>query len=99
MQLVIMASSVNPRDTSANAPCLHPRLILETTTADRRYLTGHHVFEHCGLHFDHPNKGGPIAKAGITAEAPTIDLYPFAPRLNEFARSPVIGHSRRCLAP
>ena len=51
---VAMAQATDPRDTSANAPCLHPRLILETTTKDRRYLTGHYVCEECGQRFDRP---------------------------------------------
>src|SRR6476620_10069218 len=48
-----MASSADPCATSSDAPCVHPRLLLETSTKDR-YLTGHYVCEGCGLHFDRP---------------------------------------------
>jgi hypothetical protein len=54
MQLCdVMASSADPRTPSGDVPCVHPRLILETSTKDR-YLTGHYVCEQCGLHFDRP---------------------------------------------
>jgi len=49
----VMASSADPRISSGDAPCVHPRLILETSTRER-YLTGHYVCEQCGQHFDRP---------------------------------------------
>ena len=49
-----MAYSNEILGQSSDAPCLHPRLILETTTAANRYLTGYYVCEQCGQHFDQP---------------------------------------------
>ena len=51
--VVRMASSADIRGKSG-APCLHSRLILETTTTAARYLTGYYVCEECGQHFDRP---------------------------------------------
>ena len=52
---LLMASSADPRVSSGNAPCVHPRLILETETSTKdRYLTGHYICEVCGQHFDRP---------------------------------------------
>jgi hypothetical protein len=47
------ASSPGSADTTSDAACVHPRLILETSTKGC-YLTGHYVCEQCGLHFDRP---------------------------------------------
>jgi len=49
----LMAYSGDSPISSGNAPCMHPRLILETSTKNR-YLTGHYVCEQCGQHFDRP---------------------------------------------
>jgi hypothetical protein len=69
-----MASSADPRVSSSDVPCVHPRLILETSTKDR-YLTGHYVCEVFGLHFDRPpikqdpsleqNQGRPLNGLGF----------------------------------
>jgi len=49
-----MASLADIHGQFTDAPCMHSRLILETTTATARYLTGYYVCEECGQHFDRP---------------------------------------------